>query len=374
MPTLFQLFDQGFEAASSSVRERRARGAAREQFGAAADDPVLFQQLESIENTRANRERRARITDANLSRQANVEQRTQAKFQNEQSEEQRATKLRTLNAMSVALEQGLGEDEVRERFAPVLVELGASPDDASQMISDVFASPAILDTARAALSDPQKFVDAETKAKAKSDSDEDAPSTPAALADAQAGLLKLDQTIERLDRLTDPERAADVKSILGVPGAFDLAKGGFGRFGAIPGTTAAGVAVDLEGLDGDIRSQAFETLKGGGQITEKESEFARDAIANLSRDAPFPQFQRELADLREYLLSLRRAAEIRARGGKVPDLTQNAPESLRPEGTGPTGEDVGGFTGNTRVPVGTTVDGLGTFQGGDPSNLDNWKQ
>ena len=68
-----------------------------------------------------------------------------------------------------------------------------------------------------------------------------------------------------------------------------------------------------------IRSAAFETLKGGGQITEKESEFAADAIAKLTRSTSPAEYRRELKRLRAYMENLMGVAARRANGEEVPE-------------------------------------------------------
>ena len=52
----------------------------------------------------------------------------------------------------------------------------------------------------------------------------------------------------------------------------------------VPGTEAANFASRLDQLQGQAFLQAFESLKGGGQITEVEGKKATDAIARLSQN------------------------------------------------------------------------------------------
>ncbi|MDV7393832.1 hypothetical protein RZS08_20810, partial [Arthrospira platensis SPKY1] len=98
--------------------------------------------------------------------------------------------------------------------------------------------------------------------------------------------------MQRIDALlADP---STLSSIFGWPSMRGVAQGGLGMVGAVPGTGAADAAAALEGLQGIVRTQAFESLKGGGQITEAESKFASEARANLARSQSPEAAMREL--------------------------------------------------------------------------------
>lgn len=92
-----------------------------------------------------------------------------------------------------------------------------------------------------------------------------------------------------------------------------LTNGGFGAFGAIPGTPAADAAANVKALVSQLRSQAYETLKGGGAITENESKFASEALANLERAQSKQSFMRELDNLNSVLDRAEKAIKERAR-------------------------------------------------------------
>lgn len=66
----------------------------------------------------------------------------------------------------------------------------------------------------------------------------------------------------------------------------------------IPGTDAMDFRSVLDQIGGTAFLQAFESLKGGGQITEMEGKKATDAIARLSRTQSDEEFVTSLNDLR----------------------------------------------------------------------------
>ncbi len=66
----------------------------------------------------------------------------------------------------------------------------------------------------------------------------------------------------------------------------------------IPGTDAKDFSVALDQLKGKTFLQAFESLKGGGQITEVEGKKATEAIGRLNTAQSDKAFQQALGDLR----------------------------------------------------------------------------
>lgn len=68
-----------------------------------------------------------------------------------------------------------------------------------------------------------------------------------------------------------------------------------------PGTDAADFKAVLDQIGGAAFLQAFESLKGGGQITEIEGKRATDAIARLNRAQSDDEFKKSLTDLREVM-------------------------------------------------------------------------
>lgn len=69
----------------------------------------------------------------------------------------------------------------------------------------------------------------------------------------------------------------------------------------IPGTEAKDFQVVLDQIKGKAFLQAFESLKGGGQITEVEGKKATDAIARLNTAQSDAEFKIALTDLRDVM-------------------------------------------------------------------------
>lgn len=86
----------------------------------------------------------------------------------------------------------------------------------------------------------------------------------------------------------------------------------------VPGTDATNFQVLLDQIGGSAFLQAFDSLKGGGQITEVEGKKATDAIARLNRSQSGPEFEQSLKDLREVM------AAGQARLGAQPAAQKNA--------------------------------------------------
>lgn len=103
--------------------------------------------------------------------------------------------------------------------------------------------------------------------------------------------------------------------------ALDQAIGLGGVLPAIPGTDQAGVVTRVEQLQGQAFLQAFDSLKGAGQITEVEGQKATAAIARLNRVQNKEDFVAALNDLREIVL----AAQQRAATKGGVDLPERAP-------------------------------------------------
>lgn len=123
------------------------------------------------------------------------------------------------------------------------------------------------------------------------------------LPSARAAIARSADTVERL--LSTDE--ATLQSVLGVPSLQGLFRGGAGSFGTIPGTPAADVASDIEQTVSQARLAAYESLRGGGHITEAESLFGAQAWTNLTRVRSLPAFR---AELRRFQANLERADEI----------------------------------------------------------------
>lgn len=97
----------------------------------------------------------------------------------------------------------------------------------------------------------------------------------------------------------------------------------------VPGTNPRDFQVVLDQIGGTAFLQAFESLKGGGQITEVEGKKATDAIARLNRAQSDEEFQRSLMDLREVM----QKGQERLNGGRTPQAAtpQGGPMQFDPD-------------------------------------------
>lgn len=107
----------------------------------------------------------------------------------------------------------------------------------------------------------------------------------------QAGISSVNAQIAVIDKaLAHPGR----KTATGLSGTIDPRN-------YIPGTDSADFQSVLDQIGGTAFLQAFESLKGGGQITEVEGKKATDAIARLSRKQSDAEFEKSLQDLRSVM-------------------------------------------------------------------------
>lgn len=139
-----------------------------------------------------------------------------------------------------------------------------------------------------------------------------------------------DQFIQRqgelspfLSRIEDvlAMRDEDLDLIVGAPNLSKILSGGAGFLGAfVPGSPAAQAALLLDGLAGSIRLQGFLSVKGAGQVTEAESKFAAEALANLEggRFAGVKGLRAELTKLYNTML-----AELQTRQARLDALGAN---------------------------------------------------
>jgi hypothetical protein len=89
----------------------------------------------------------------------------------------------------------------------------------------------------------------------------------------------------------------------------------------IPGTDAKDFNVVMDQIKGKAFLQAYQSLKGGGQITEVEGKKATDAIARLNTAQSTPEFRSALMDLRDVVVS----ADARMSGGEKPSTEASQP-------------------------------------------------
>ena len=92
----------------------------------------------------------------------------------------------------------------------------------------------------------------------------------------------------------------------------------FGPEKPIGGTDAADFEAKLGQVKGKLFLQAFQTLKGGGQITEVEGEKATAALANLSASQSEVQFRAALLEFRYEVGELVKLARKRSGMDKTP--------------------------------------------------------
>lgn len=138
---------------------------------------------------------------------------------------------------------------------------------------------------------------------------------------------------------------ASIDGILEDP-ALGMATGVFAPLQNVPGTGARRVGSRIDQLGGQAFLQAFESLKGGGQITQIEGEKATQAIGRLDSYQSEADYRTALTELRDLLV----LASERPEGWAQQRATQQA----TPE-------------------TGVTEDGY-RFLGGDPGDQANWEK
>lgn len=133
---------------------------------------------------------------------------------------------------------------------------------------------------------------------------------------APGAISTMEQTITAIDELLN---SPDLGSIVGF--------GSMNPLNRIPGTAARGLIARAEQISGQAFLAAFNQLKGGGAITEKEGQAATAAMARLDRSQSLTDYQTALRDLRAAIapaLERQRAALARGRqqGGSQPARAQ----------------------------------------------------
>lgn len=102
----------------------------------------------------------------------------------------------------------------------------------------------------------------------------------------------------------------------------------------LPGTNAADFKVLLDQIKGGTFLQAFQSLKGGGAITEVEGRKAEQAIARLDTAQSEPEFRRALMDLANIASTAKQRAIQKAQPSPNQQRTQAAPQRARNPQTG----------------------------------------
>ncbi len=135
---------------------------------------------------------------------------------------------------------------------------------------------------------------------------------------------------------------------------------------AVPGTEAYDLKQKLEQVKGDVFRQAFQSLKGGGQITEFESQSAAKAIARLDAAQSKESYLEALDDLEDAIRS------------GVAKMERAASGDFSYEPLPPRGGDAGGggevFTRDNPAPMPTDQAGYdalppGTFYMGSDNKV-----
>ncbi len=121
------------------------------------------------------------------------------------------------------------------------------------------------------------------------------------------------------------------------------------------GEAAADFKQKLQTAEGRAFATAYETLKGGGTITEVETNMATKALGNLDTAQSEEQFDQALDQLELAFERGHRKLEAKARLG------------------GDTGANPGTAEPDAAPRPGSVVDGW-TFLGGDPADPNNWQQ
>jgi len=104
----------------------------------------------------------------------------------------------------------------------------------------------------------------------------------------------------------------------------------------IPGTAARDFKGMEEQITGGAFLEAFNTLKGGGQITEKEGEKATQAITRINSGLSESEYRRAVDDLREILNRGIQRAESKigkAKPGTAPASTSTPAKTVVKTGT-----------------------------------------
>lgn len=135
------------------------------------------------------------------------------------------------------------------------------------------------------------------------------------LAQKQTAVATMEDSLRTLDAaLTHPGR----ETATGVSGVADPRN-------YVPATEAKNYQILADQIKGKAFLQAFETLKGGGQITEVEGKKATDAIARLDRAQSDAEYAKALRDFRGVIAG----AYKRATGKDYAPPTSDAASSVR---------------------------------------------
>lgn len=172
--------------------------------------------------------------------------------------------------------------------------------------------------------------------------------SPSAFPPAPAGLdaktWRVEQTKSLVKNLENAPQAirkanemlATVDNILADP-ALDYSTGIYSPLQKIPATGPYRFGTKAQQIQGQAFLQAFESLKGGGQITEVEGTKATQAIGRLNTAQNAKDYRDALNDLREVLISsVQRQQSLLQRyqqdpSNPNPQATTNPPQPNQPK-------------------------------------------
>ena len=101
----------------------------------------------------------------------------------------------------------------------------------------------------------------------------------------------------------------------------------------IPGTPQADFRAYLDQLNGQTFLQAYQALKGGGQITEIEGKKATDAIQRIKTSQTSEGFDKGIQELRDMINTAREINRKKA-GASAPPPLIAAPQGATPAASG----------------------------------------
>lgn len=134
------------------------------------------------------------------------------------------------------------------------------------------------------------------------------------LENAKANLPKLEeQSRQILDVIGQIETSPGLEAVVGAPNPL---KGGFKAFN-VWGSPAADFQAKLDQLGGKQFLQAFESLKGGGSITQVEGQSATNAIARMQTSQSEQEFRKALDEFKGII---NRAVDRARRSAQVPQI------------------------------------------------------
>lgn len=137
-----------------------------------------------------------------------------------------------------------------------------------------------------------------------------------ALANLPKATATITRTLDVIDEMLGDGMKSGLSAMIGLPNPFlgNLGTDKEGKARVIPGSPGADFNALAEQLGGTLFLEAYNTLKGGGQIANTEGEKATQAMAALKASQTEVQFRRHLADLKTHIVRGFAAAQAHARG------------------------------------------------------------